>query len=284
MIEKISAEQGSTAASDVSILVETPNHQTSFSITLPVSAINQLVNAGVNQFEIKNNLLRVNMNANLMAQLSSDADNRDIILQVNKVPTSQAIKSVTNGRSVFNVQLAYQGNEETTPISNLNGNQIKIEIPYTLAKGENAERISVFYIDEEGKVCPSEGSYYDKQTKSVIVETTDLNVYGIMYQTLAQPEIFKTVVSKANGSIRVAWSIASGADGYQVYRANSKNGEYKLVATVSRKNLSYTDRDVKGSQTYYYKVRPYENVSDEKIYGSFTKTSKATASNQTSKR
>lgn len=67
---------------------------------------------------------------------------------------------------------------------------------------------------------------------------------------LSTPEV--TAKSASSTSIKLTWKKVSGATGYTVYRAASKNGKYtKLTATTS---LSYTDKKVTSGKTYYYKV------------------------------
>ena len=66
----------------------------------------------------------------------------------------------------------------------------------------------------------------------------------------AKPEI------KVSGSsatmVKVSWNKVKNAQSYIVYRATSKNGEYKKVATVTAP--SYTDKKVTAQKTYYYKI------------------------------
>ena len=69
-------------------------------------------------------------------------------------------------------------------------------------------------------------------------------------------------------SIRVSWSKISGATGYQVYRATTKNGKYTLVKDT--KSQSYTNTKLGKKRTYYYQVRAYRTVSGKKVPGSFS--------------
>lgn len=71
-------------------------------------------------------------------------------------------------------------------------------------------------------------------------------------------------------TLKVAWSKASGATGYYVYRATSKNGSYKKVKTIGRQSeTSWNDNGVGFNKTYYYKVRAYH----QKVTTSTVKTS-----------
>ncbi len=62
------------------------------------------------------------------------------------------------------------------------------------------------------------------------------------------------VKAKKKGSkkAKATWKKVDGATKYTVYRATSKNGKYKKVGTA--KGGSYTDKTVKKSKKYFYKV------------------------------
>ncbi len=54
------------------------------------------------------------------------------------------------------------------------------------------------------------------------------------------------------GKIQVSWEKVDLAAGYEIYRATSKSGKYKRIASTD--GLSYTDDDVSATKVYYYKV------------------------------
>mgnify|MGYP000089043622 CR=1 FL=1 len=63
-----------------------------------------------------------------------------------------------------------------------------------------------------------------------------------------------TGVSSADyNAIKITWKKANAAEKYQVYRASSKNGKYKKVATTTSR--TYINRKLKFGKKYYYKVR-----------------------------
>ena len=69
----------------------------------------------------------------------------------------------------------------------------------------------------------------------------------------------------SSGKIKLTWNATSYADDYQIYRATSKSGTYKHLATTSK--TSYTDKSAKAGKKYYYKVRA---VSDNGKKSSFS--------------
>ena len=63
----------------------------------------------------------------------------------------------------------------------------------------------------------------------------------------------------SSGKIRVTWNVVEGAVKYEVYRATSKDGTYKLMKTTT--NTSYTNTSAKPAKTYYYKVKAIASKS-----------------------
>lgn len=71
---------------------------------------------------------------------------------------------------------------------------------------------------------------------------------------VAVPKAITGLKAQSNSatSVKVSWKSAKGAKEYCVYRATSKNGTYKKLATTKR--VSYTDKNAKTGVKYYYKV------------------------------
>ena len=116
---------------------------------------------------------------------------------------------------------------------------------------------TTYYIKIKGykTIDKKESTSYSKVTK----ETTQL----------IAPRISKVKAGKDYKQI--TWNKTSGAKGYEVYMATSVNGEYSKVATISDKNtVTYKKSDLKSGKKYYFKVRAYGTVDDEKIYSPFS--------------
>jgi GH25 family lysozyme M1 (1,4-beta-N-acetylmuramidase) len=87
---------------------------------------------------------------------------------------------------------------------------------------------------------------------------------------LTAPKTVKTTIASSS-SIKIAWSKVTGASGYQIYRATSTKGTYKLVKTTTAGIYSYNNTKLTPGKTYYYKVRAYKTSGKSKIYGSYSK-------------
>lgn len=83
----------------------------------------------------------------------------------------------------------------------------------------------------------------------------------------AKPHLSKTQITRIDlglGKATVRWSKVSGASGYKVYRATSKNGSYKHLKTT--KSTSYANTGLSSNKAYYYKVKPYRMVGKKAVY------------------
>lgn len=75
-------------------------------------------------------------------------------------------------------------------------------------------------------------------------------------------------VSSSYNRVKLTWSKAAKADGYTVYRYNSKSKKYKPVKHTTAR--SYVGKNLKTGKTYAYKVRAYRLVNGQKVYGSYS--------------
>ena len=70
------------------------------------------------------------------------------------------------------------------------------------------------------------------------------------------------------GSVALNWSDNREGDlaGYRVYRRQAGNG-YESIATV--RSSAYTDRSVRGGQTYFYRVKAYDSAGNRSSFSNY---------------
>ena len=110
--------------------------------------------------------------------------------------------------------------------------------------------------------------YYTVET---MVKTGDNICYSgdsaSMEGRTAKKAKIKYAVSNGSNQIEVNWGAVRGAYGYRIKRSTSKNGTYKVVATLKGKNnTTYQDKKLKTAKTYYYKVETINKVNGKKGY------------------
>ena len=107
------------------------------------------------------------------------------------------------------------------------------------------------YIDSTAKA----GTNYYYKVKALHEKDAADSAYSTVVNRvcdLAKPVV--TLKRNSSGNPWLKWSAISGAEKYEVYRATSKTGTYKLVKTTVTAT-SFEDRDATAGKTYYYNVR-----------------------------
>lgn len=74
-------------------------------------------------------------------------------------------------------------------------------------------------------------------------------------ENLSKPKL--NVTANAYLSAKLSWNEIAAAQGYQIYRAEGKNGAFKKIASVNEDAFSYEDKSIVPGKTYQYKVRGY---------------------------
>lgn len=107
------------------------------------------------------------------------------------------------------------------------------------------------------------------------------NIYPGSFSSVvsAKPVLDKGAITKISksgkDSVKITWKKTAGANGYQIYRAVKKSGNYTKAATIKGgSKVSYTNKKLKKGTTYYYKVRAYRTVSGKAQYGTFSAVKK----------
>lgn len=111
-------------------------------------------------------------------------------------------------------------------------------------------------------------SYYVRNGKK-IYSNYSAKISGITVLSTPQVKLKKAAKS---GQAILTWKKVNGASGYEIYRATSKNGKYKKIATVKKNSAktTYKDRKLEKNKKYYYKVRAYKTVNKYKAYSKFS--------------
>lgn len=82
--------------------------------------------------------------------------------------------------------------------------------------------------------------------------------------TLTKPTI-KAVKNVDDSYLKITWNDTKDAEKYYVYRATSKDGKYKKIATTTK--TFYKDKKVKNNKRYYYKIRGINDDERSKLSG-----------------
>ena len=83
---------------------------------------------------------------------------------------------------------------------------------------------------------------------------------------LAKPTL--TAKAKSRTAIDLSWKKVSGAKEYEIYRATSKNGKYKKIATT--KARKFTNTKLKKNRNYFYRIKAVQRIGNKKHTSAFS--------------
>ncbi|MCI9167303.1 MAG: hypothetical protein HFH01_03780 [Dorea sp.] len=69
---------------------------------------------------------------------------------------------------------------------------------------------------------------------------------------------------------KLSWGKVTGAQGYEIYKCETKNGTYTYAGKVSGGKVSYTAKKLKMGVKYYFKVKAFRKSGSKVHYGEFS--------------
>lgn len=76
-----------------------------------------------------------------------------------------------------------------------------------------------------------------------------------------------TYVSINDGIATLKWEKVKGADGYAIYMSKCKNGRYTKKFIIKDSNcVTYKIKGLKQSTEYFFKIRPFVNIDNKRVY------------------
>jgi len=110
-----------------------------------------------------------------------------------------------------------------------------------------------------------------KRFKKYYVKITGKSgTYTIGVNVTAPGSVKTSKAGKKNVSIK--WKKVSRATGYEIYRAQGKNGKYKKITTIKKAGtVKFTDKKgLQKGKTYCYKIRAYKKAKGKTYYSAFS--------------
>lgn len=166
------------------------------------------------------------------------------------------------------------------------GKPVEGSSTYTIKKTEKQEELPP--ADDEQNVTNVTNNNYnitvnkkdDAAASTNATANTNENVAAPAATTAVAPKKVNgvKVANKAGNKVSVKWNTVAGVDGYQI-QYTYKKGFKKQVKTVNinkATKASKTIKKMKVGKKVYVKVRAYQNVNGQKVFGNFSKVKKLT--------
>lgn len=175
-----------------------------------------------------------------------------IMLGVFCLPASAAT-SISKAKVTYETYHTYTGKEIKPSVTVKVGSKKLSSKSYSVTY-QNNKSVGKGYIVIKGK-----GSYSGTLKKGFYIE----------------PKAVSSLKATAYSTkIKLTWSKATGAKGYQIYQYNSDSGKWVKLTTTSK--TSYTVTDLDSVTTYKFRVRPYAKAGSKSLYGDWKTVSKST--------
>ncbi|WP_312634754.1 DUF3783 domain-containing protein [Oscillibacter sp.] len=201
----LAAAQKNSTAPAVKVAVNTPPKADSLSVTIPADALETLAGHKDAALTITSGVAQVTLDRNALMAVARQGG-ADVTVSVKPVPISDlntVQKRATGDSKVFDISIASGSAAE---IHDLGGGAASVSIPYTLAKGETAATLTVYYLADNGSLTACETSY-DGTSGMVTFVTPHFSKYMVGYRTAAA---FTDVASTAYYYDAVQWAVEQG--------------------------------------------------------------------------
>ncbi len=107
------------------------------------------------------------------------------VVKASDLLLSDTAKKQIGTRPVYNISVVSGG----TAISDFGGGKATISIPYTLASGEDANKIVIYCISGSGELIPVPNCVYDAATGTVTFATTHFSNYAVGYNDVSFTDV-----------------------------------------------------------------------------------------------
>lgn len=164
-------------------------------VTVPLAVAQELLDQEATALTVQDEEISVSFDAAALQSISEQA-NSDVRIVAQKAPLaslSQEAQEKLNASLVFELKVV---NGSLEAISNFGEGRVTIQIPYVLEDGEDAENLTVYYINALGELEEMLDAYYDAQTSSLIFTTNHFSYYAVGVKQVVQLEAEEPVVEE----------------------------------------------------------------------------------------
>ena len=177
------AAAGSTTKPVVEIKVEADKTATAVETSIPKAAITDLAGGKTDSVIVSSPVADITFDRATLEGLAATAGTEDIKITAEKVETSTlsaAASAQVGEHPVFDFSVM----NGDTAVSNFGGS-VTVSVPYTLAAGESASSVIIYYVKADGTLETVKNCVYDTATGTVLFKTTHFSKYAVAYNSVS---------------------------------------------------------------------------------------------------
>ena len=231
----VAGAKGTDGKAFVEIKVEGTAKSTSISTTIPQVAFKNLSNSSADGFKISTPLGTILFDNAAMSAINKNAagDIKVTVAQVDTSKLTEAEKAAVGDRPVYDLTV----NSGNTTISSFGSGSATISVPYTLAAGEDANKIIIYYLSDSGDLVLITNCSYDATTGKVTFITNHFSEYAVGYNNVSFSDVSGWYADSVN--YLAARGILSGSNGKFNPNSDITRAEFvTILANLAGADLS----------------------------------------------
>lgn len=237
----------------------------SVSVSIPAASLRKLADSTDADVKINTSLGTVRFNAKAAERIGNVRSGEEVcisIAQADSGTLSDAAKAVVGNRPVYALSITSGG----TTTSNFGGGNATVSIPYTLAEGEDANQIVIYYTTASGALVAVPSCVCDKATGMVTFKTTHFSNYAVGYNDASFLDIADTTWYAGFVSYLAARDLVGGTG----------NGLFSPDASITRAQFVAILARMSGDRLNGYTSSPFSDVAISDWYFAATQWAYAT--------
>ncbi len=157
------------------------------------------------------------------------------------------------------------------------GKSVSLKITVNPTSGEFSDVYKIYSSNNTVATVNESGKVTAKAAGSADITVLAAGGVSKTVKVTVSPDVPEglTATTKSTSSIDLTWKATKGATGYNIYRASTKNGKVKKIASVL--DTSYTDKGLKKGTTYYYVVAAYVTANGSEVVSEYSSKVSAAA-------
>ncbi|MPM42631.1 hypothetical protein SDC9_89298 [bioreactor metagenome] len=246
------ASENGCAEAAVEINVASDSSADGFSVTIPGTSFDALADSAVAGLTVETPIGSVTFGKEAIESISGSSSG-DIAITIKKADTSglsEEARTAIGTRPVYDFTVSSGG----TAISDFGGGTAVVSVPYTLAEGENPDKIVIYCISDSGELVMMPGCVYDSETGTVTFATNHFSHYAVAYHDVSFSDVSGWCEPYVN--YLAARGVLKG----------SGDGTFKPEATITRAQFVTILARLSGDDLSGYTTSSFTDVSTADWY------------------
>ncbi|WP_449240981.1 S-layer homology domain-containing protein [Desulfoscipio gibsoniae] len=180
-IDKLLENVKENGGTNIRIKVETEETVNKVIVELPMDSVFDMASSALSMtIETPNGNVSLDSEALKTIVGKGGGDVNFSIEQLDSDSLSEENRELVGDHPVYALAIAANGRD----VTDFGGGSVQVSLPYTPADDEDADKLTVYYLDDEGNAVRMTGAYYDEETGCMIFTTDHFSTFAVVYEAL----------------------------------------------------------------------------------------------------